>query len=595
MARPRPFLRRRDESGIVIVWFTILLVVLLGVAALVVDILHAYSEAQRTQNAADAAALAGVVAMPNFPTAEALAEEVAKNNTDMILPGPAGFEAIGPGMGDPEVTLPTQLKVKVTAEIGTFFAGFPPLRVFDMQLKREAIAEYDPPVRMGSPLNTFGNRPDEPGGCVDPNCPRIWAVSSGPLSAKHSGDAAGLRWCDDTTNATSPFGPPDDSDNCPTNDALDSRDYEPDGSYYVIDVKPGTLGSLHIDLFDPVWVAVNNLCTDDNLAALGTPNGGGRYDSGTPNAYCTGDAIVPFQGWDTPGTGFAENNFNLGEAWLQSHPDRLNNTTFKLYPPDDTPLNPYDNQDNVGAVCDETYLGYANATFGSVGAAAEFRQWVPYCTTPIDPSPGPYVLRVQPKGGTQGLNYFSIAAYTGADRYSDSNVSIGAVDRMGVFTNDDDAVGTFYLARVIPSSVTRTLRVQLFDVGDCSGCGGLESTITVKTDPSTTIAGMSCEITTDTAITAGPQDSPWKVNAPAWGPLGPPGGCSSLVSRPSHNGQWITFDVTIPGGALHTCDVALPKSCWLQIEMSTPGFPAKATDTSTWTASFGGLPVRIIG
>ena len=54
----------RDEAGLALVWFIMVLMVLLGFAALAVDIGHGYLVAQKAQNAADAAALAGTVYLP---------------------------------------------------------------------------------------------------------------------------------------------------------------------------------------------------------------------------------------------------------------------------------------------------------------------------------------------------------------------------------------------------------------------------------------------------------------------------------------------------------------------------------------------------
>ncbi len=56
------------------VWMAVILVVMLGVAAMTVDLIHAYVEAQHAQNAADSASLAGVVSLPNDqPAANAAA------------------------------------------------------------------------------------------------------------------------------------------------------------------------------------------------------------------------------------------------------------------------------------------------------------------------------------------------------------------------------------------------------------------------------------------------------------------------------------------------------------------------------------------
>src|SRR5262245_24650005 len=56
--------RRDDEGGFVLVWMGLTLILLLGVAAFAVDLVHAYAVEQSAQNAADAAALAGAVDVP---------------------------------------------------------------------------------------------------------------------------------------------------------------------------------------------------------------------------------------------------------------------------------------------------------------------------------------------------------------------------------------------------------------------------------------------------------------------------------------------------------------------------------------------------
>jgi Flp pilus assembly protein TadG len=124
----------KDEKGFVLVWFALVMVVLLGVAAFTVDILHAYSAAQEAQNTADAASLGGVVMMPDFPSADTLARDVAADNID---PSSA--------VVTPAATAqPNQLKVTVKKTINTFFArvlGFP-----TMDITRSAVAEYDAPT-----------------------------------------------------------------------------------------------------------------------------------------------------------------------------------------------------------------------------------------------------------------------------------------------------------------------------------------------------------------------------------------------------------------------------------------------------------------
>jgi len=71
----------KDEKGAVAVLIAVLLTVLMGFAALVIDVGSVYQERRREQNASDAAALAGVQELPKDPAAaEAIAEEYVNRN-----------------------------------------------------------------------------------------------------------------------------------------------------------------------------------------------------------------------------------------------------------------------------------------------------------------------------------------------------------------------------------------------------------------------------------------------------------------------------------------------------------------------------------
>src|SRR5690348_10503378 len=56
---------RRASSGQIVVIFALMLTVLMGMVGIAVDVTHARSVAEDVQRAADAAALAGVIYLPN--------------------------------------------------------------------------------------------------------------------------------------------------------------------------------------------------------------------------------------------------------------------------------------------------------------------------------------------------------------------------------------------------------------------------------------------------------------------------------------------------------------------------------------------------
>ena len=81
--------RPQDERGQVIVLMVLMMVVLLGFAALVVDVGYAYYAHRSLQSSADAAALAGAQELPNATQAETIARQYSssagnKNNKGNI-------------------------------------------------------------------------------------------------------------------------------------------------------------------------------------------------------------------------------------------------------------------------------------------------------------------------------------------------------------------------------------------------------------------------------------------------------------------------------------------------------------------------------
>ncbi len=151
----RPFVRARgaehtrSRRGQVLVIFAGTFVILLLMAALVIDLAWLWTNSLRIQRAADAAALAGVVHLPDdLSGAYSAAYDAATRN--------------GYINGAPDVTVtPTQdaasqrrLDVQITAPVHTFFLKLIGMETID--ISRRAKAEYVLPVPMGSPLNYYG-------------------------------------------------------------------------------------------------------------------------------------------------------------------------------------------------------------------------------------------------------------------------------------------------------------------------------------------------------------------------------------------------------------------------------------------------------
>ena len=608
--RPR---NAKDDRGFVLVWFAVVIVVLLVVSALVVDILHAYSVVQRTQNAADAGALAGAQQLPdNRPGAQATARSVVLDNMSV----PAANITFDP------VARQNQLKVTVRDDVDTFFGRV--IGIDSLPVRRSSTAEFDPPVAMGSPESSFGNIP---GGTTR----GFWATVAGPDSDKSGGNAAMSSFCEMTaaTGAVYPTGSANPlPDNCISGD--NNPDHE-GSQFFVIDKRDGA--DLFVDLFDPVWVATvdgTGACNHEAAAHLFTLDPDPKHDPANA-AVCTGDQLFRFRGSDAyhpshlgpppqPWLGYtgASAGDRFAEARIQQD-GRALVTRFELYGPDNTPANPYDNVTG-SALCDKEYQGYTNAHLAYAADPVDrmlqyYHAWdTTYCSTSgANARPGKYTLRVTTAPGNGvGANHFSLAASTGVHNalVNDPDVSLYAVERMGISSNEPTATGTFYLARVLPSSVRRTLRVTLFDVSDLFCPGGCPPyTMSIEIFAKNARAGATgpvlakfplrgCRFTPPPGLSGRgtPLAKPWTPNPPPWGAFSNLGGDCLItgVTRAVYNGQYVTVDIPIPDETGYTCDVTDPASCWLQISFTGNPSTVRITDVSTWVATMNGLPSRII-
>ncbi|MDP9468731.1 MAG: Tad domain-containing protein, partial [Chloroflexota bacterium] len=148
----RPNARSQAPRGQVLVIFAGTFVVLLLMSALVIDLAWLWNNSLRIQRTADAAALAGVVHLPNDVTSarNAADKEATRNGFDGY-PVPLNGVTVTPTQ---DAQNPRRLNVKVTAPVKTFFLGL--IGMQTIVVSRNAHAEYVLPVPMGSPENYYG-------------------------------------------------------------------------------------------------------------------------------------------------------------------------------------------------------------------------------------------------------------------------------------------------------------------------------------------------------------------------------------------------------------------------------------------------------
>lgn len=140
--------RSRRQHGYILTMFALLLVPLLLMVGFAVDVGYWYNRASDMRRAADAAALAGVVWLPDEAAATTAALAAAAKNGFV----PSANVSISV---KPSTRSPRRLEVSITDNrVGSFF--YKSLGGNNITLTRTSYAEYVLPVPMGSPRNFFG-------------------------------------------------------------------------------------------------------------------------------------------------------------------------------------------------------------------------------------------------------------------------------------------------------------------------------------------------------------------------------------------------------------------------------------------------------
>lgn len=143
------------ERGAVLPLMAIMLVVLIGSAAMAVDLGWLYWQSIEIQHGADAAALSGVIYEPDLQT-EAHTEAVAAALQNGYDDGASGTTVTVSDLDDTPLVVSNEneLRVTITHQVDTFF-----MKIFglnEITIARTAVARYTPPLLMGSPDDTFG-------------------------------------------------------------------------------------------------------------------------------------------------------------------------------------------------------------------------------------------------------------------------------------------------------------------------------------------------------------------------------------------------------------------------------------------------------
>ncbi len=272
--------KRVSEHGIAIIWMTIVGPILLALVGMAVDAAYYTYRGMQAQRSADAAALGGVVFLPDdvtggFGEADRLLDQNGFGGTKLIEQG----------------VKPNQLTVTVTEAVPSFFARI--LGQESFVLQKRSVAEYVQPLGLGSPQATLGNDPESGG--VQPN---FWLSQFGPAARKHDGDRFGADNCvDDATDANTPVY----RCNATSNTRGANSEFKSDGYKYGISTRGAPPGQdLEISIFDPVTASTGSRCdlpvfpAGGQMAAISSwiADATTRYLDGSTAgglAWCTGD------------------------------------------------------------------------------------------------------------------------------------------------------------------------------------------------------------------------------------------------------------------------------------------------------------------
>ncbi len=143
---------RGARRGQVMPFFALIITILMGGLVLGVDLSRLRAEAENAQRAANAAALAGVVYLPDFAdSAYTRAYEEARKN---------GFVTGQRGVAVTPSRVPGytgRLKITINEPVSLAFGGV--FGLVPQTVSRSATAEFDQPVQMGSPDHVLGYAP----------------------------------------------------------------------------------------------------------------------------------------------------------------------------------------------------------------------------------------------------------------------------------------------------------------------------------------------------------------------------------------------------------------------------------------------------
>jgi hypothetical protein len=580
--------KRNGQHGQVVVIFAGGMIAIMGMMAVVVDISWYWSNSLRIQRAADAAALAGVVYLPDN-VASAYSTALAEARKNGYVDGVAGT-TVTPQQ-DPRNK--RRLIVTIKTPVGTYFGRV--LGIDSIPGNRTAIADYVLPVPMGSPQNYYGI------GCLDTNTVSLLLPPACTASGNSNGPSGVSTAPSDTgvTGLTAPaqldsqgfwgavFTKGGDSRNgdaySPTNISNGGSnpvnpDYDPSGYGYTVEIPSG--GGGHVYVFDPTFC---------DMPRLGSGKAG------------TGDEWTGNLGGTNPGpvsTYF--NLYSMSGSPLDLTDDRLIYSSGSLF--ENQMANDQSGLHGTGLPAFVGTAGVSRCDLATdpgypyhlrwwqmpTGALAAGMYRLQVTTTKVDTSRGGVsILDGSVNSQTGAANRFGleVTSNSGSPR-------VYGGGRMAAYANVQSGTQRFYLAQIDQSSgAGKTVQISLYDPGDVGGGAWLQF---LDPDDNTqtpvTFSYTSVSKATGAAGPSGTNVTCIQTNRPSSAPPGGiPAGCPAVLdgSGSQFDGYWLTITVALPWSYGSR---GLWQNGWWQVQYTVGG----GNDTTTWMVQILGNPVHLV-
>jgi hypothetical protein len=561
--------RLTGQDGYVLAMTALLILPLMVFTAFAVDLGSWYADASRMQRAADAAALAAVVRLPDVSSTtgavRAYTDVARANGYENGVNGVTVTGGLAPGSQ-------TRYRVSITGPGRQYFSF-----TFDTDgqtIARSATAEFNRPVPLGSPNNAMGNDPTtcpnfQPSSSCTGAVPYLWSAIQAPYSRFQDGDPYMTKCSGNTTTVSTcrvPANP---------NGAQNSL-YKPEGYKYAVEVPPSAVGSV-VTL--QIWDAAHITRTTD------APNNrSGTFDCKRSSS--------PFSGYSAAiWSDFGTSNCQTGDSAQTRAPLQV-----RVYENDNVELTTPLLLPGPNNLACERYWD-TGTTVNGTGGLANKNAWQTVCTfTATRAGAYPVTVKtsniVRPNGtvitdvGT-GWNAYSLRATVGG---AAAGLKLYALDDLSIWTNTPGSTSRFYLAEIKAEHRGKKILLDLYDPGDGSG-GSADYYMSVKAPPSglQTIPGAGTTIPTPgVADSCNFNSSPSATKGPATPTAAP--NCRIRTRAGSsniYNGQWLRVEIQL--SPTYSCSA----DCWWSIAYDFSG-SSLPTDRTTWSLQVVGDPVHLV-